>query len=109
MAFSDKPSSIKIIKIKKSSFLQILRDVAGRPFSRNIFLKFIHMYEYIYSSDVLPTPTAVNTAEEGIAVPVIVRAGCGSSMNSPSLVLSSQFSCVGDAHFEDKLGIYRSL
>ena len=64
------------------------------------------MYEHIYSSDVLPTPTAVNTAEEGIAVPAIVRAGYGSSMNSPSLVLSSQFWCVGDALFKDKRRIY---
>ena len=60
------------------------------------------MYEYIYSSDVLPTPTAVSTAEEGIAVPAIVWAGYGSSMNSLSLVLSSQFWCVGDTIFEDK-------
>ena len=40
------------------------------------------MYEYIYSSDVLPTPTAINIAEEGVAAPAIVRAGCGSIVNS---------------------------
>ena len=51
------------------------------------------MYEYIYNSDVLPTPSAVNTAEEGIAVPAIVRARCGSSMNSPSLVLQYRNNC----------------